>query len=963
MIERTLLLTMALSLPLCAQNGLTYHHVEVFNTSGEPVSPSSVTIFLLGTDTPATIYNRTGLVITNPMTSASTNTTLSGNKFNWVGPDGWDYRISTSTHTQDSYSGEALDSSRTRIVMDNAADKELYALAWLTSDANQLPYFTGSGTADMLTLTELSKSFLEDANSVDFFNTLGINTFIQSILDDPNGSAVLTTIDPNLAEFAAMLGSSGVITLTEDVNIVGDLSAESLAIDGNDITYIATTSYWVTRLESDANEADFKAAVNLESGTDFIPPSRLDDTKGNGDTSYFWSADKVYDQLTLKQGADADLTDLADGTLSKSTVQDSTTWDTAYGWGNHASAGYQAGDADLTTWACLTPSTYFQGLVDSTDANNLRPDLELGMFNVKDYPYLAKGDGVADDTAAIAAASAATPAGGVLFFPKGRYLVTSRVTRATAITWTGVGAASVIVYNGADIGAQFDGDDTTVQAMRFEGLASSGLLFGRAATLASPQRNLRVLDCTFAGTVNQCVWLWNVDGVRVQGCTFNTGYSILSQFDAASVSRNVIVAGNHFEGWNATGVAINHHSSVAALSSGWVITGNTFDTHQDWGGTPSASDRAISCSYVTGCIITNNRIRRVESTSSNGPVHFEGASGEVVFANNYLEDCKGNGWVEIIQNDGHLQITGNVFHCTGGAATGSPEGMIHMSDDYYNSRLTIVGNRFSEAGATREMTGVGLSRVTSGYPHIAANRFDGLGAGVWGGTNARHVAVMANSFYNCNYGVRGDPAAATGGSISYWTVSGNRFDASQVHDVFACPNTSLTSPPAGWLVTGNQFSEVGIDGTYTQDFTVSNNVAPATVASYSMAGGASTGYLAFGNRTLGDNAANRTLSLAAVSGPVVVAAAVSHSYGGAAVAWAMTTAEAAGTLFTVTNAGGAADAVFPVVVPGKMFTVTNASGQAITFKVSGQTGAASATGKYSSWVMNGTDCVKIYEQP
>ena len=36
------------------------------------------------------------------------------------------------------------------------------------------------------------------------------------------------------------------------------------------------------------------------------------------------------------QPADADLDDLADGTLSKSKVQDSSNWDSAYGWGNHS---------------------------------------------------------------------------------------------------------------------------------------------------------------------------------------------------------------------------------------------------------------------------------------------------------------------------------------------------------------------------------------------------------------------------------------------------------------------------------------------------------------------------------------------------------------------------------------------------------------------------------------------------
>lgn len=34
-----------------------------------------------------------------------------------------------------------------------------------------------------------------------------------------------------------------------------------------------------------------------------LPATALDDTKGNGDTAYIWSADKVYDQLVLKQNA------------------------------------------------------------------------------------------------------------------------------------------------------------------------------------------------------------------------------------------------------------------------------------------------------------------------------------------------------------------------------------------------------------------------------------------------------------------------------------------------------------------------------------------------------------------------------------------------------------------------------------------------------------------------------------
>jgi len=92
-------------------------------------------------------------------------------------------------------------------------------------------------------------------------------------------------------------------------------------------------------------------------------------------------------------------------------------------------------------------------------------------------------------------------------------------------------------------------------------------------------------------------------------------------------------------------------------------------------------------------------------------------------------------------------------------------------------------------------------------------------------------------------------------------------------------------------------------------------------------------------------------------------ASPSHDYSAGTTAWTMTELEAAANFFTVTNAGGAADAVFPRAVPGKRFVVYNNSGAAITFKVTGQTGSAVATGKYATFIMNATDCVEIYEQP
>lgn len=113
-----------------AQEGLVYHYVNVVNELNQEVDVTQVEIYKPGTTSYATIYKERNIFpITQPMTTSSTNTTISGGRFTWWGPDGWDYKITTSTHIQSSEELLTLNASDNLVVLNIAVDSDLYALA------------------------------------------------------------------------------------------------------------------------------------------------------------------------------------------------------------------------------------------------------------------------------------------------------------------------------------------------------------------------------------------------------------------------------------------------------------------------------------------------------------------------------------------------------------------------------------------------------------------------------------------------------------------------------------------------------------------------------------------------------------------------------------------------------------------------------------------------------------------
>lgn len=226
-------------------------------------------------------------------------------------------------------------------------DAELTALAGLTSAANKLPYFTGSGTAALTDLSVFARTFLDDADAATVIATLGLGSVYQPLDAELSAIASLTSAADSLPYFTGV-GTAALTTLTS--------FARSILDDANAATVIATLGLGSVYQQLDA---ELTALAGLTSAADKLPYFTGSGTAALADLTAAGRA--LIDDAT----ADAQLTTLGITTFIKTLLDDTDALTARATLGLAIGTNVQAYDAELAALAGLTSAAdslpYFTG--------------------------------------------------------------------------------------------------------------------------------------------------------------------------------------------------------------------------------------------------------------------------------------------------------------------------------------------------------------------------------------------------------------------------------------------------------------------------------------------------------------------------------------------------------------------------------------------------------------------------
>jgi len=420
-------------------------------------------------------------------------------------------------------------------------------------------------------------------------------------------------------------------------------------------------------------------------------------------------------------------------------------------------------------------------------------------IDVTEDPYLADGNGAADDTTAIQAAeNAADDDGRTLYFPPGRYLISGTISFSAGVSveaapgatlaedpcspisgpmmqWTSASGFKVSGLNfaGAQVHAGYAGADNTISALYLNGCSKFTV---EDVNVCAKSLGIYASSCT-RGTIQNC---------RLIGFCVPANYGAGSAYNYNKAvwvrgSTDIVVTGNTMENW---GDAVGSSQSSSRIQ----ITNNNM---------AGGSDNLIYLSSGNDNLVQGNTLRN----SIGGGIKARGSGHRIL--GNYVYECGSDAedtlgvgidvtCVQTTQYDGNNVVADNVVDKTTSygillrrLTTGNP-GMRGWS---------VVNNKLYDCGD----------------PNLA----DNFGMGICIGTGCGDGILSGNV-------VRNDHASATHGAIA--VMGAATIDTNNV------------------LVTNNLIdgpNDTGFYFQYTRNLVFSGNIvreAPSYAAYFSVDG-------------------------------------------------------------------------------------------------------------------------------
>ena len=474
--------------------------------------------------------------------------------------------------------------------------------------------------------------------------------------------------------------------------------------------------------------------------------------------------------------------------------------------------------------------------------NNIT-DVLIGMgavYNVLNTAYSggAKGNGVADDYAAIQAALTAcrtSTYGGVVIVPPGIYIISESLQIGSNTTLLGAGwGCTVIRAVNSFAATQVGSGGTANSGMVMLATYNNGAITVTNIKIAGiqfdgNQANIASLPGYADNGESAPVGLWNCSQVTVQDCSVINaiGYSIyLQSATHFTVQGNYILSGQGGTSWmNQDGI----HVTGGGTAQYGLISGNDVNT-----GTGSAGDDCIalqSFTTIADVVIQGNRV-----TGGGGGVGIDlvmGATNATI--------------TNVVINGNDIQSVANT-----GIAIYEDAG----SSGWLASNITISNNTIGAWNGNGEGGNSGIALANSWKNVVISGNSIAVPSSTAGGSN---VAVLVAN--GTGFTVTGNFVTVTGASINAVTVenstngvvTGNTLIGASSSTTFGVQLLSNGTAVTGVAVTGNRISgfttgagETNTSGSGNHNACIGNAFGGATIGTF---GGANDASLSTTNAT------------------------------------------------------------------------------------------------------------------